>query len=259
MWMGVRIVEVRVPQVKHEVKGGKPPVVERRQKRRRSHRRGIRPSRVARSTACDFGRSRMITSNPKPRRPGASKLASARRRFVDWVDALAGQLHRLFVSEVTEEQWQRWAASDFAPHLVPYRMVVRGRRHRPDGSWYDRQVPGRALRFRSVALRRVARAKGRSPPPLYFERALCVRLRTWSSGGVVFPWGEPVGEEDHLRDEPFGAVRSFFCRACGRRVRESVSEEQYFQPGVCQRCAVARGQLNRGRATQRRRRPRRGG
>lgn len=78
-WMGARIVEVRVPQMKVGREGGKPPAGHKRRRGCRSHRGGTRASRVGRSTGRKGAQREVcnLAAIPPPR-PGNPKSESLR-------------------------------------------------------------------------------------------------------------------------------------------------------------------------------------
>lgn len=98
VWMGVRIVEILVPQVKGEREGGNPPSSlpgtgpREKKKKRRTGRRGTRASRVGRSTVADRERRGLPPRPPHRNRPGVSKTEKDRLRRFIWAASSANRL-----------------------------------------------------------------------------------------------------------------------------------------------------------------------
>jgi len=200
-WMGARIVEVRVPQMKENGEGGKPPFGLKRQvqkSRRRKHQRGTRSSRVSRPTG-KVGQSEDDNLAPNRTRPGTTKKATtaikARTRFVNWVDRSVERIRTRLIAEIDMDAWVRWEKQDFHPTMVPWlRFDRRLQFYRfPDvrtGKFVERECfrsSRRAHDLKTEFLADLAEKKGRKPPPLYVENALAVKLRSWMSGGLPFP------------------------------------------------------------------------
>jgi len=191
-WMGVRIVEVFIPQMKADV-GGE--ILPARQGRR--SRRGARGSRKGRPRSrSTVIREKRETSNlaARPQSPARhSKISRSTRarfasvRFVNWVDRRVNVIMADVIAGLDVDDFVEWESHDFHPSMVPWvaKRVV------PDYSG-----PPWAYRVRSLLDWRLVRAwnrrerllrdltakKGRSPPPFYVERGMAVKLRTWYSG-----------------------------------------------------------------------------
>jgi hypothetical protein len=189
-WLGVVIVEVTITTFPRDGEGGKLPVCDKRtRRRRRSHRRGVRTSRVARSTAL---KASSEVDNLAPRRtgPAPSTAAKARNRFVDWVDRAVNRIRHRLISEIDMRAWYRWESQDFHPTMVPWTRYDSRLRFftRRDGTCIEREIwkqRRRAWDLRCELIRQLTEKKGRSPPPGYVENALAIKSRTWKSAGVV--------------------------------------------------------------------------
>jgi len=204
-WMGARIVRVLVPsvyasaQIKTVVEGGNPPCrfPKNGKSRRRSHRSGTRASRVSRSTGTQKS-SEVDNLAPSSARPGVGKSATtaikARTRFVNWVDRAVNRIKSRLVAEIDWVAWEKWESMDFHPTKVPWlRFDQRLQFYRyPNQLGYlvERECfrqSRRAHDLKMELIKRLTTIKGRSPPPMYVENALAVKLRSWRSSGAPFP------------------------------------------------------------------------
>jgi len=205
-WMGARIVQVLVPsvcsseQIKIGSEGGNPPGSSnlRNRSRRRTHRAGVRTSRMGRPTG--KGESSGVDHPAPPiTRPGVGKKATtpnkARKRFVNWVDRAVNRIQTRLISEIDWSAWEKWESLDFHPTKVPW---LRFDRHlqfyrypdRKTGAYVERECfvsSRRAYALKNELIRRLTEVKGRPPPPYYVENALAVKSRTWKSSGIPFP------------------------------------------------------------------------
>jgi hypothetical protein len=197
-WMGVKIVEVFIPQMKADVGGENLPCRQARRARRgaRGTRKGkTRTRSTRRLEQREVSKLAALSSSAArpPRKPSSTRVFLARRRFVNWVDTRVNVIKADILAGLDVDDLLEWESKDFHPTLVPWdaRRVTHVTR-RLDGTfvppwtysvrqvvdWHLKRAWGRRCRL----LRELAAKKGRAPPPLYVEKGLAVKLRTWYSG-----------------------------------------------------------------------------
>jgi hypothetical protein len=192
-------VEVFIPQMKADEGGENLPC-----RPAQRARRGVRGSRSGRTRTRSTRRieKREVSnlaahSSPAARPPKTldqTRTAIARRRFVNWVDRRVNVIKDDVIAGLDVEDLLEWESTDFHPTRVPWTAPRRrenfGSRctHQTDAPWhrcFRWEVDWRLRRAwgrRCALLRALTEKKGRSPPPLYVEKGMAVKLRTWSSG-----------------------------------------------------------------------------
>lgn len=191
-WMGVKIVEVFFPQRKADVGEENFPIRQGRRSRRgaRGARKGHSRSRSTvirekRETSKLAARPQLPARHSEVAR--STRVVLSRPRFVNWVDRRVNVIMADIIAGLDVDDLVEWESQDYHPSMVPW--VAKGVRrvtNAPPWSYQVRSILDwrlvRAWNRRERLLRELTAKKKRSPPPLYVERAMAVKLRTWYSG-----------------------------------------------------------------------------